>query len=125
ACGRKARLLEVFDFGVVALSSSVAQLHDVLTVVFLNLLADRAPERDLVVVVDHGVIRQDAAFEVDWNKRGDNRADAAPREFFSPVDAGLPARPVVVIESTRNAGPKQPVLDGEIPEFQRLEDDAV
>ena len=93
----------------------MAELHDELAVVLVDALADLTPERDLVVVVDHRVVRQDAAAHVHRHERRDDRADAAARELLFPVDAGLVAGAVVVVEAAGDARSEDAVLSP--PEF--------
>ena len=107
----------------VALPPAVTELQDVPTIVLVHGLAERAPEGDAIVMVDGGVVRDDAATRVHRHERGDDGADAAARELELPVDPHLRAGAVVVVESARDVRPEDPVLDGEIPEVQRLEDD--
>ncbi len=75
------------------------------------------------VVVDHRVVGHDAAAQVHRHERRDDGADAAPGELGLPVDARLVAGAVVVVEAARDVRPEDPVLDGQVPELQRLEDD--
>ena len=51
----------VLNARVVALPAGVAQLQNIFTVMAMDRFTYFAPERDLIVAVDHGVIRQDAA----------------------------------------------------------------
>ena len=114
-----ARVLDAVD---VALPAAVAQLQDELAVVLVDRLADRAPERNLVVVVDHRVVGHDAAAQVHRHERRDDGAHAALGELRLPVDARLVPRAVVVVEAAGDVRPEQPVLDREVPELQRLKD---
>ena len=67
----------------------MAQLQQKLAVMPVHGLAYRSPERDLVVAVDHRVVRQNSAPDVHRNERRDNGAHAAARERLFPIDARL------------------------------------
>ena len=54
-------LVFVLDSSLVLLPARVAELHDELAAVLVDPLAELLPERDLVVVVDHGVVDHDPA----------------------------------------------------------------
>jgi hypothetical protein len=116
---------QVLDATHVPLPARVAELHDELAVVLVDLLADFAPEGDPVVVVDHRVVRQDAAAAMNGYERRDDGADAPAGELLFPVDARLVARAVVVVPAAGDARPEQAVLDGQVPELERLEDRVV
>jgi len=88
----------ILDAGDVALSSAVTQLKDELAVEVVDTGADLPPEGDLIVGVDHGVVRQDAAPAVNGDERGDDGSNTAFGETGFPVDAGRVARTVVVVE---------------------------
>jgi len=120
AGGRQAaRVLDAVD---VTLPAAMAQLQDEPAVVLVDGFPDRAPERDLVVVVDHRVVGHDAAAQVHGHERRDDRAHPALRELRLPVDARLVPRAVVVVEAAGDVRPEQPVLDREVPELQGLKD---
>src|SRR5690606_21701161 len=89
----------------------------------VHTLADGPPERDLVVRVDHRVVRQDAPANVDGYERRDDRADAALRDAFLPVDARPSAGAVVVVPAPGDARPEETILNRQVAEMQRLEDD--
>jgi hypothetical protein len=101
----------------------VTELHDEFAVVRVNRLADSAPERDAIVSVNRGVVRDDAAAGMNRDERRDDRADAALGELHFPIDAGLRSGTVVVVEPAGNVGPEDPVLDRQVLEAQRLKDD--
>jgi hypothetical protein len=61
--------LRVLDAVDVALAPAVAQLQDELAVVLVHGLADGTPERDVTIVIDHRVVRDDAAAQVDRDER--------------------------------------------------------
>jgi hypothetical protein len=82
----------------------------------MNALADRPPERDLVVMVDHRVVRQDTAAYVDGHKGSYDRTDSATRKLRFPIYSRLITVSVVIIEAPGDARPKQPVLNGQITE---------
>src|SRR5262249_57322222 len=50
-------------------------------------------------------------------------AGAAGGEFAFPIDASLGERAILVVESARNVRPEDAILDREIAEFERGEDD--
>ena len=110
------------DAGDVALAAAVAELQDELAVERVDGVADRTPERDVPVVIDHRVVRHDAAAQLHGDERRDDRADAAARELRLPVDAGLGAGAVVLVESAGDVRPEDAVLDREVAERERLED---
>ena len=120
--GRAERVL-VLDAADVALASRVAQLHDEFTVVLVHRLADGTPERHTLVLVDGGVVRNDASANLHRHERRDDRADTTLGELHFPVDARLVAGTVVVVESAGDVRPEDPILDGEVLELERLEDD--
>src|SRR5262249_22678913 len=125
ARGGEAGFHEVLDARIVALPSGVTQLDDVFAVVFVNLLADGTPKGNLVVVVDHGVVRLNTSFNMDRNKGGNVCANARARDFFFPIDAGLAAGAVVVFEPPRDTRTKESVLHCQISKLQRLENDRI
>lgn len=112
---REAFLAEVFNSRIVTLPPGVTQLQDELAIVPVHRVADRPPERNLVVAVDHGVIRKYPAPNVHRDKGRNNRADTSACKRFFPIDTCLRARSVVVIESAGNVGSEQPVFDGQVP----------
>src|SRR5262245_52119104 len=121
--GRKAR--RVFDAVDVALASRMTELQDELAVVLVDRFADRAPEGNVAVVVDHRVVRHDAPAQVHGYERRDDGTDASLGELRLPVDPGLIARPVVVVESSRDVRPEDTVLDRQVAKAQRLEERVV
>jgi hypothetical protein len=100
----------------------VSELDDVLAVVLVYALAELSPERQAIVTIDRGVVRDDVASAVDPAPRREDCADSAAREFELPVDPGLRARAVVVVEAARDIRPEDPVLDRQVPERERLKD---
>src|SRR5262249_13198354 len=88
----------ILDAGDVLLASGVAKLQDEPAIVFMHRLADRPPERNLVVVVDRCIARNDPSADAHWDKRRDDGSDSAARELHLPVQARLTARSVVVVE---------------------------
>jgi hypothetical protein len=109
----------------VALPPAVAELKDVLAVVRVYLLAELPPERDAVVADDRGVVRQDAAARMNRHERRDDRPDPALREFHLPVDPGLRAGAVVLIESPRYVRAQDAILDCQRTELERRKDRCV
>ena len=79
--------------------------------------ADLAPKRDLIVVVHHGVVGQDAAADMYGTEGGNDGAHAATRKAFLPVDSRLAPGPVVIVPSAGYVGPKKTVLYRKISEF--------
>src|SRR5262249_25001990 len=106
---RGAQADRVLDAGNVALPAAVTELHDVLAVVPVNGLADFSPERNALVAVDGRVVRDDAAAQLHRHERGDDGADAAPRELLFPVDARLIARAVVVVQTPGDVRPEHAI----------------
>ena len=107
----RAETLRVFDARHVALPAAVAQLDEVLAVAFVvDLLDELFPEWNALVAVDRRVVRHDAAAHRHRHERRDDRADAAAREFQLPVDAGLGAGTVVVVEASRDIRAEDAVL---------------
>src|SRR5262249_39517735 len=111
----RAEPLRVLDSRNIPLAAAVAELDDETAVVLVHPVGDLAPERDALVAIDGRVVRQDAPAKLDRHERSDDRAHAAARELQLPVDARLVARAVVVVEASGNAGPDDPILDGEVP----------
>ena len=97
----------------------MAELEDVLAVVFVHRLAERPPERNAIVADDRGVVGQDASARMHRHERRDDRADAAARELHFPVDPRLRAGAVVVVEAAREVRAQDAVLDREIAEAER------
>ncbi len=119
---RRAQTDGVFDAAQIALAATMAELQDVLAVVLVHRLPERTPERDVPVVVDCGVVRHDAAAQMNGDEGGDDGADAAARELHFPVDAGLCSGSVVVVEPAGDVGADDPILDREVPECEGLKD---
>ena len=111
-----------FDARDVALTARMAELQDEPAVVLVHRLADRAPERDVPIVVDHRVVRHDPPAQLHRHERRDDRADTAFRELHFPVDARLVAGSVVIVETPRDVRSKEAVLDGEVLELEGLKD---
>src|SRR5262249_8140518 len=76
----------------------------------VHCFAQLRPQRDVVVPMDRGVIRNDSAGHGDWRKGGYDRADATARGFTFPVDPRLRHADVLVIEAASNIGADDPVL---------------
>src|SRR5262249_41531427 len=116
----------VLDPADVLLSSRVRQLEDELALTVRahgpDLPADGGPERDAVVAVDGGVVRQDAALDLHRHVRGDDGADPAARESLLEVDARRRPRAVVVVDAAGDARAEQAVLDRQVAHHQWLED---
>jgi len=51
--------------------------------------------------------------------------NSAPGKFLFPIQSGVAAMAVVVVEHPRDTGSQQPVFDFKIPEPKRLEDDVI
>ena len=101
--GRAQSLIKrVLDAGDISLAAAVAELHDVLAVILVHFLAEAAPERNLVVVINDGVVGKYASANCDGNMRRDDRSDAAASKLFFPVNAGLRADAIVVVEPAGN-----------------------
>src|SRR6516225_674280 len=81
------------------------------------------PEVDAIVAVDCRVVRQDAAANVDRYMRGDDCSDAAASKAPLEVDPRPGSGTVIVIDTSRNAGSKQPVPYLQIAKSNRLEKD--
>src|SRR5215471_8393737 len=103
----------------------MAELHDELAVVLVDFLAHRAPEGDLVVVVDHRVVGQNPSGDMDGDERGDNRPTAAAGELLLPVDARLRPRAIVIIPTARDAGAEQTIFHGQVTKYERLKNDII
>jgi hypothetical protein len=117
AGGGKGWLHEVLHSRHVALPAGVAKLDQEFAVVPVDRFAHLAPERDLIVVVHHGVVRQDAAADMDGAKGRNDGAHAATRKAFLPVDSRLAPRPVVIVPPAGYVRSKKTVLHREISEF--------
>ena len=113
----------VLDAADVTLPAGMAQLEDEAAIVLVHRLADGAPERNPLVAVDRGVVRHDPPANQHRHERRDDRAHAAARELHFPVDARLVPGPVVVVEAARDVGAEDAVLDGQVSERERFEDD--
>src|SRR4029453_4282161 len=110
----------VLDAADILLAPRMTELQDQLAVVLMHRVANRPPERNLVVVVDGGVAGNDPPSNAHRHERGDDCADASARELHLPIDAGLIARTVIVVEPTGYARPEDPVLDGQVTALQFL-----
>ena len=111
---RQRRSLPILNSGVVLLTPRIGELQEIFALArssFVHLPAEFGPERNLVVVIDEGVVRQDAAMQVNWNVRGNERAGAAARERGLEIDPPLRARSVVVVDPGGEARAKNAVLD--------------
>lgn len=84
----------------------------------MDLAGEFAPERDLVVVIDHRIVRQDAPARMNGDEGGDDGADPAAGEFQLPVDASLVAGAVVVVEAAGHVGAEDAVFDRERAELK-------
>jgi hypothetical protein len=122
ALPRRAQPGGELDAADVALPAAVRQLEDVLRAVLVHLLAELAPERDLVVAVDRGVAGDDEAAAVDPAPRRHDRPNSRAREPHLPVDARLRAGTVVAVEAPGDARAQDAVRELEVPERERLED---
>ena len=112
----------VAEAGQDAFPPCVHELDDVLAVVLVDAPTELAPEGDPVVRVEVRIAGDDVTPLVDRSVRGDDRADATACELQVPVDPDLGARPVVVVETARDARADNAVLDGQAPQVQGLED---
>ena len=122
--GRREALL-VLDPRNVALTARERDLDDVAAVVLVDAADELAVERDQLVAVDVRVVRHDQPARVDGRVRRDDRPDPALRELDVPVDPDLGPGTVVVVEPPGEARAEEPVLDRQVPELERLEDDVV
>lgn len=111
------------DAGDVALAPRVAELHQEAAVVLVDPFAQLAPEGDPLVAVDHGVVGDDAALQADRDEGRDDPPDATLGELQLPVDPGGVAGAVVVVEASGDVGAEDAVLDGEVAQRERLEED--
>src|SRR6266508_6250743 len=76
------------------------------------------------IIADYATVhRDDASLHQHRHVRGNDRADAAGGEFAFPIDAGLSERTILVVEPARDVGAEDAVLDREVAEFERGEDD--
>jgi hypothetical protein len=119
---RRAPALLELDAADVALSAGEGELDDIPAAVLVDAAHELAPEGDRLVAVDVRVVGDDQAPRVDRRVRGDDRAHSAARELEIPVHVRRGAHAVVVVEATRKAGAKDPVLHLERAEPQGLED---
>src|SRR6185503_6977577 len=87
----------------------------------VDALAQFSPERDSLVIVYRCVIGDDAPAHLNRHERRDDGSDASACELQLPVDARLIARPIVIVEPPRYIRAEDSILDSEIFEFQRLE----
>ena len=108
-----------------ALPAREDELDDVLAVVLVDSLSEFTPERDLVVGVQVCIAGDDVPAFMDRGVRRDDRPDSAPRELQVPVNPCLRARAVVVVEAAGDARTEDAVLDREVRNVERLEDDAL
>src|SRR5262249_18189650 len=69
-----------------------------------------------------GVAGQDAAADADRRERRDDGADAADGERLLPVEPGVAAVAIVVVEGAGDAGAEQAVLQHELAEHPLGED---
>ena len=122
---RRAPALLVDDAADVALPARERELREVLAVVLVHLVDQLAPERDRLVAVDVRVVRHDDPARVDGCVGRDDRADPAARELEVPVDVDARAGSVVVVEAAGEARAQHAVLDRQVLELERREDDAV
>jgi hypothetical protein len=90
--------------------------------VLVHAPAELAPERDLVVGIDRGVVGDDEASPPDSAPGREDRADTTARELQLPVDPGGLPGAVVGIEPTGDVGAQKTVLDRKRTEEERLED---
>src|SRR5262245_34888882 len=97
----------------------MAELEDVLAVVFVHGLAERAPKRNPVVADDRRVVAKDAASGMNQHERRHDGADSTTRELYFPVDARLRAGAIVVIEASGKIRSQDAILDRQIAEAQR------
>src|SRR5204863_27614 len=109
----------------VHLPARVTELHDELAVPLVHGFADALPQRDEIVAVHRRVVRRDAAFEQHRHEGRDDRADTALGKLALPVDPRLGERAVLVVPAPRVAGAEDAVLDRQVAEFERREDDIV
>ena len=80
----------------------MAQLHDILAVVFVDFLAELTPELKVLLVVeafvDAGIVGQDAPPHSHRRERRDNRPHASTSELLLPVNSRFASRAIVVAE---------------------------
>jgi hypothetical protein len=117
AGGRKTRMHKVFDSGDIALATGVTELYQEFAVVLVDGLSYFPPKWDLIVVVHHGVVGQDAAADVYGTEGRDDGTHSAARKAFFPVDSRLSPRSVVIVPSPGYVRPKKTVLYSQVPEF--------
>lgn len=87
SCGREPFIHQILSSAHISLTAGVTELHDEFAVILMDALAHRSPERDLIVVVDHRVVRQYAAADMNGNKRRNDRSDSSASEFCLPINA--------------------------------------
>jgi hypothetical protein len=100
----------------------MTELEDVLAVVFVHGLAERAPERNAIVADDRGVVRQDASAGMHRHEGRDDRSHTPTGELDFPVDPRLRAGAVVVVEAARKVRAEYAVLDRQVAEAEWRED---
>src|SRR5262249_5171400 len=124
AIGRaQRRTVGVMHARKIHLPAGMAELHDVLAVEPVHRRAEPLPQRNEIVAVNCGVVGDDASLHHHRHVGRNDRPDAAGGEFAFPIDAGLGERAVLVVEPARDVRPEDAVLDREIAEFERGEDD--
>ena len=116
---------QVFNASHILLAAGVAELQDIFAAVLVNPLRHLLPKADLVIVINRRVANQNSTPDSNRRKGRDDRPDPTPGKFLFPVQSGVAAMAVVVVEHPRDAGPQQPVFDFKIPEPKRLEDDLI
>src|SRR5215469_7431712 len=105
------------------LPAGMAELHDVLAVEPVHGRAEPLPQWNKIIAVNRGVVGDDASLHQHRHVGRNDRPDATGGKLTFPIDAGLGERAILVVESTRNVRPEDPILDREIAEFERGEDD--
>jgi hypothetical protein len=113
----------VFDAADVTLTARVTELHDEAAVELVHRLAHGTPERDALVLVDGGVVGNDAAANLHRHEGRNDGADTTLGELRFPVDPRLIAGAVVIIEAAGDVGTEDPIFDREGSELQWFEDD--
>src|ERR1700730_11144402 len=117
------RAVGIVHAGEIHLPAGMAELHDVLAVEPVHRRAEPLPQRNEIITVNRGVVGDDASLHHHRHVGRNDRADAAGGEFAFPIDAGLGERAVLVVEPARDVRPEDAVLDRQIAEFERSEDD--
>ena len=125
AGGAQCRAVGIVHPRDIHLPAGVAELHDVFAVEPVHGRTQPLPQRNEIVAMDGGIAGDDASLHQHRHVGGDDRADAAGGEFALPVDAGLRERAVLVVELAGNVRPEDAVLDRQIAEPQRREDDVL